>query len=96
LKTSIDHLPQEKQLELQEIVRVINERFPYAEMIILFGSFSRGDWVDHRYKENGTTYEYKSDFDILVILDTENQAINREKIKVGSARYTKIQGQKPH
>jgi len=62
---------------LQEIQGVIKERLA-AEMIILFGSFARGDWVDDRYKENGTTYEYKSDFDILVVLDNEEQAVVRE------------------
>jgi uncharacterized protein len=47
-------------------------------MIILFGSFARGDWVDDTYTENGTTYEYKSDYDILVVVDTEVLAIKKE------------------
>ena len=38
-------------------------------MIILFGSYSRGNWVEDVYKENGTTYEYKSDYDILVVTE---------------------------
>ncbi|HEX9650220.1 MAG TPA: HEPN domain-containing protein [Cyclobacteriaceae bacterium] len=73
MKRSIDHLPEEKQVELQELVRIINEQVP-AEMIILFGSFARGDWVDDRYKEEGTTYEYRSDFDILVVVKLEKKA----------------------
>jgi len=77
LKTSIEHLPEDKQSELKEIQGVIRKRLA-AEMIILFGSFARGDWVDDRYKENGTTYEYKSDFDILVVLANEEQAVIRE------------------
>ena len=96
MKTSIDHLPVEKQEELQEIVQVIKERLP-AEMIILFGLFARGDWVDDRYKENGTTYEYKSDFDILIVLDNEAQAVKREfgkrwrrKIRRNSPQETPI------
>jgi len=32
-------------------------------MIILFGSYARGEWVED-YQEN---YEYISDYDILVI-----------------------------
>jgi predicted nucleotidyltransferase/HEPN domain-containing protein len=77
MKTSLDHLPVEKQFEIREIVETINDRFP-AEMIILFGSFARGDWVDDRYTENGTIYEYKSDYDILVVVDTEVVAIKKE------------------
>jgi predicted nucleotidyltransferase/HEPN domain-containing protein len=80
MKTSIEHLPEEKQAEIQEIVEAVKHRFP-AEMIILFGSFARGDWVDDRYKENGTIYEYKSDYDILVVLDTEVLAIKKENNK---------------
>ena len=40
-------------------------------MIILFGSYARGNWVEDKYKENGTTYEYKSDYDLLVIVEDE-------------------------
>jgi len=80
MKTSIDHLPADKQAGLQRIVQAINHRLP-AEMIILFGSFARGDWVEDRYKENGTTYEYRSDFDILVVLNTEILAIRNENSK---------------
>ena len=77
MKTTTDHLPADKQTELQKIVEAIEQRFP-AEMIILFGSYARGDWVDDRYQEDGTTYEYKSDYDILVVLDTEVVAIKKE------------------
>jgi uncharacterized protein len=80
LKTGIDHLAAEKQSEIREITDVIRQRFP-AEMIILFGSFARGDWVDDRYTENGTVYEYKSDYDILVVVDTEVLAIRKESNK---------------
>ena len=77
MKTGIDHLPAERQSEIREIVDAVRQRFP-AEMIILFGSFARGDWVDDTYIENGTTYEYKSDYDILVVVDTEVLAIKKE------------------
>lgn len=42
MKTSIDHLPADKIDELHNIVQLIMQRLP-AEMIILFGSFARGD-----------------------------------------------------
>ena len=37
-------------------------------MVILFGSHARGDWVEDRYEKEGVTYEYVSDYDLLVVL----------------------------
>jgi HEPN domain-containing protein/predicted nucleotidyltransferase len=68
LKTSLDHLPADKQEEIRSITDTIVELIN-PEMIILFGSYSRGNWVEDRYKENGTIYEYKSDYDILVVTE---------------------------
>jgi HEPN domain-containing protein/predicted nucleotidyltransferase len=68
LKTSLDHLPEGKQEELRSITDTIVELVEPA-MVILFGSYSRGNWVEHVYKENGTTYEYRSDYDILVVTE---------------------------
>lgn len=68
MKTSLDHLPADKQEEIQSIADTIVQLIQ-PEMIILFGSYSRGNWVEDRYKENGTTYEYKSDYDILVVTE---------------------------
>lgn len=36
-------------------------------MIILFGSYARGDWVEER-QEDGIHFKYQSDFDLLVIV----------------------------
>jgi uncharacterized protein len=80
LKTGIDHLPANRQSEIQEITDAIRHRFP-AEMIILFGSFARGDWVEDRYTEDGIAYEYASDYDILVVVDAEVLAIRKESNK---------------
>jgi predicted nucleotidyltransferase/HEPN domain-containing protein len=80
LKTEIDYLPVERQKEVHEIIEAVRQRFP-AEMIILFGSFARGNWVDDQYLENGTVFEYKSDYDILVVVDTEVIAIRKESNK---------------
>lgn len=80
MKTGIDYLPTERQAEIHEIIEAVRQRFP-AEMIILFGSFARGNWVDDRYLENETVFEYKSDYDILVVVDTEVLAIRKESNK---------------
>jgi uncharacterized protein len=67
MKKSLSHLPKHKREELKEIVSIITDNAA-VEMIILFGSYARGDWVEDIYKEGHITYEYKSDFDILVIV----------------------------
>jgi uncharacterized protein len=76
MKRSIRHLPKRKRDELNGIVEVIREMVPAAEMIILFGSHARGDWVEDSYREGHITYEYKSDFDILVATGSVKSAEN--------------------
>lgn len=79
MKTSLDRLPKalppEKITELEKVVEIIKYRFELdkddpkfeLEMIILFGSYARGTWVEETRVKNGVTHEYKSDFDILVV-----------------------------
>jgi predicted nucleotidyltransferase/HEPN domain-containing protein len=70
MKKSLSHLPEHKQEELRRITELVLKVFPPGvEMVILFGSHARGNWVEHRYVEDHTTYEYISDYDILVIVD---------------------------
>ena len=66
MKKSLTHLPKHKRDELKEVVAIITE-LADIEMIILFGSYARGTWVEDIYTEGHITYEYKSDYDILVI-----------------------------
>ncbi len=73
MKRSLAHLPKHKQEELIEITSIIKVN-PGVEMIILFGSYARGDWVEDVYTEGHITYEYKSDFDILVIVKNRQYA----------------------
>jgi HEPN domain-containing protein/predicted nucleotidyltransferase len=66
VNTSLSHLPDYKQRQLQEIAAIIVKAVD-PEKVILFGSHATGRWVEHRYTEGGITYEYISDYDILVI-----------------------------
>ncbi|HUC81764.1 MAG TPA: HEPN domain-containing protein [Flavisolibacter sp.] len=66
MKTSISHLPESKQQELQRVTQLIFETVA-PEKVILFGSYATGNWVEDRYTEGHITYEYISDYDILVI-----------------------------
>jgi predicted nucleotidyltransferase/HEPN domain-containing protein len=73
MKRSLAHLPNHKQQELIEATSIIKVN-PGVEMVILFGSYARGDWVEDIYTEGHITYEYKSDFDILVIVKNRQYA----------------------
>jgi uncharacterized protein len=79
MKTSLDHLPAAKQRELEHVRTVLMREFEAAIAggsqdwrrsgkilkLILFGSFSRTDWVDE--PQNG----YQSDWDLLIVVSHE-------------------------
>jgi len=83
MKNDLDHLPDRKQRELAAVVDVLHQEFDAwsktvkprngkAEggeilKIILFGSYARGTWVDEPHTMKG----YKSDYDILVIVNKD-------------------------
>ncbi|MFC1677386.1 HEPN domain-containing protein [Planctomycetota bacterium] len=79
MKKSLSHLPQYKRDELKLATRIIRKQFPSAHMIILFGSYARGDWVEDTYTQGHITYEYTSDFDILVLTRLKKTAENHSK-----------------
>lgn len=67
MKTSLSHLPENKQHEILRIAEIIRE-IVNPEKIILFGSYAKGNWVEDRYTDkHGTRYEYVSDYDFLVV-----------------------------
>jgi predicted nucleotidyltransferase/HEPN domain-containing protein len=74
MKTDFSHLPQHKQAELKAIKEALIPRYSEIEMILLFGSYARGNWVEDKYVEKGITYEYKSDYDLLIICSKNSQA----------------------
>ena len=72
MKTSLDHLPEQKQQELQRAVEIIREEVN-PDMLILFGSYARGDWMEDIDLET-LHYRYQSDFDLLVVTETRKEA----------------------
>ncbi|MEC7769861.1 MAG: HEPN domain-containing protein [Bacteroidota bacterium] len=71
MNKSLDHLPPSKQKELGLLTTLLSS-FKEVEMVLLFGSYARGNWVEDTYVEKGITYEYRSDYDILVVLTHED------------------------
>jgi predicted nucleotidyltransferase len=74
MKKSLEHLPEHKQAELELIKDIILEKLPDVRMIILFGSFARGDWVEDTHIEDKAVHVYESDYDILVATKTAKEA----------------------
>jgi predicted nucleotidyltransferase len=67
MKTSLDHLPDYKQEQLRAITALLCESVP-LEMVILFGSYARGDWVED------PLHGYFSDYDLLVVVPDKKLA----------------------
>ena len=74
MKNSLSHLPQHKQAELELIKDIILEKVPDVRMLVLFGSYARGSWVEDTHTEGHTTHVYESDFDILVATKSKKTA----------------------
>lgn len=66
MKTGLDHLPPAKRAEVERIVELVRAAGE-PEMIILFGSHARGDWVDDFHVEGRNLFDYQSDYDIYVL-----------------------------
>lgn len=81
MKTDLAHLPPRKRSELERVVTLVFEYFDVAtaehardwkkkgriNKIILYGSHARGSWVHEPHTIKG----YRSDFDILVIVNNK-------------------------
>jgi HEPN domain-containing protein/predicted nucleotidyltransferase len=65
VKTSLEHLPKDKQKELKSVADSIAQ-LVNPEKIILFGSYATGKWQEDQHMEGHITYEYISDYDLLI------------------------------
>lgn len=68
MKKSIAYLPKRKQEDLYFLVKEITKRIPQTEMIILYGSYATGKYVEYDERiEFGIPTSFMSDYDILVV-----------------------------
>ncbi len=86
MRTDLDHLPPTNQRELRTITDIILDRFEEAhsrqvtqwkkkgrlQKVILYGSYARGDFVYEPHTAKG----YRSDYDLLVIVNHKRVAEN--------------------
>ena len=74
MKTSLDHLPSDKQDRIRRAVEVIvatssiGKTKDRVAMIVLFGSYARGNFVDDLRGSDDGKFSYHSDFDLLVVM----------------------------
>jgi len=82
MKTSLDYLPVNKQQDIQAITEIIKE-VTKPEKIILFGSYATGKYVEDRYVEDNIVYEYRSDYDFLIVTNGvgEREFVLNDRIK---------------
>lgn len=68
MKKSITYLPKRKQQDLNFLVEEIKKRIPETEMILLYGSYARDEYVEKDLRiEFGIPTTFMSDYDILVV-----------------------------
>lgn len=86
LTDTLDHLPSSKRRELARVLEIIFseiEQFRATKLsakransqvlkVILYGSYARGDWVEDR------SSGYRSDYDILIVVNSEVFAQEQE------------------
>lgn len=72
MKTSLAHLPAVKREDLRRLTDAILKEIQGCEMIILFGSYARGNYVEVDYRQDfGVSTIFQSDYDILVLTTKE-------------------------
>ncbi|TVQ52807.1 MAG: HEPN domain-containing protein [Phycisphaerales bacterium] len=77
MKTSLDHLPERKRQDLVRLAHLIRETFSHdVEMIILYGSYARGDYKEERDlpPKHERKSGHASDYDILILTNSEDAA----------------------
>jgi len=76
MKKTLTHLPVNKVDELKKVVYIIRKQCDDVEMIILFGSYARGDYKVEADLKAGRKSGHISDYDILVVTGEKKSVDN--------------------
>lgn len=98
MKRSIKRLPKRTQEELAVLQELILKYLSNVRMIILYGSYARGNHVIWEEGwEFGARYTFQSDLDILVICDNNKVHVAEEMVRRSvTAEYDKRMEGKRH
>ena len=68
MRKSLNFLPAEKRRDLRQLVSIIREEVSDVVMVILYGSYARGTYVDYDQRiEYGVKTYFMSDYDLLIV-----------------------------
>lgn len=97
MKKSISYLPKEKQEDLNYLVKAVLEKIPETQMIILFGSYARNEYVAYDERmEFGIMTTKISDYDILVVTHGISDKLAGSRLdNIDDKYYTKPETQTP-
>ena len=73
MKKSLSYLPKQKQAELKLIIKQIC-KISEPEMIVLYGSYARGDYKEQKDLAADRKSGHVSDYDILVVTGDKKTA----------------------
>jgi predicted nucleotidyltransferase len=92
MNTSLPQQSEHVAEQLAAIAGVIHELVgDYLAMLILFGSYARGDWVNDRYVEGDVVYSYQSDFDLLIVTEDRANATVEGEFRLSDAIRRRLQ-----
>ena len=90
MKRSIKRLPKRTQEELTVLLDLVCKSIGNCQMVILFGSYARGNYVLWDCKvEFGVLTSYQSDYDILVVVTGQTKYVERKLERVTN-KYHKL------
>lgn len=97
MKKSIRYLPKDKQEDLKSFVNAILEKIPETVMIILYGSYATGKYVEYDSRiEFGIRTIFMSDYDILVVThEARNKEVSHKLDNIENAYYRDPDRQTP-
>ena len=76
MKHSLEHLPESKRDDLRRLATTICEMCSDVEMIVLYGSYARGDYKEEEDLDPDRKSGAASDYDILVVTTEKDTVKN--------------------
>ena len=76
MKDSLEHLPDRKRHDLHRLTETIRETCNDVEMIVLYGSYARGDYKEEADLDPDRKSGAASDYDILVVTTEKDTVRN--------------------
>jgi predicted nucleotidyltransferase/HEPN domain-containing protein len=76
MKKSLEHLPESKRDELRRLAETIRQTCDDVEMVVLYGSYARGDYKEEKDLDPLRRSGAASDYDILVVTHEKDTVKN--------------------